>query len=288
MQWTAKLSRCLSSAVHPTWRRAVWLYGDEIDRDSRQGLLNVFCPTELGGLGLEAPPGLEVTFTSFQRQMAAMFLQRYKDLAKNSVRNRSYPCIPETWDVSLDGIQPDLLIVEETGETVELGTLPGCRYAVQEAAFVADWSASPVKFRGHLLLESKFGPPRKDTVLVKDLPRPDLLLNYQTTLSESCHPFKLQSVSAEDIRLAREFARNGRSVISDPRHFPYEFRVRVPAMPRLMCSFPLILYPTAEKDPDDVTEVDISLIGVPRKEDCELSLLACRGGLQALPGWAEQ
>ena len=82
-----------------------------------------------------------MTFTTFQRQMAAMFLQRYKDLAKNSVRNRSYPCIPETWDVSLDGIQADLLIVEETGETVELGTLPGCRYAVQEVAFVADWSA---------------------------------------------------------------------------------------------------------------------------------------------------
>ena len=54
MHWTAKLSRCLSSAVHPTWRRAVWLYGDEIDRDSRQGLLNVFCPAELGGLGIEA------------------------------------------------------------------------------------------------------------------------------------------------------------------------------------------------------------------------------------------
>ena len=55
------------------WRRAVWLYEEESQRDSQRGLLNIFTPTELGGLAVMAPPSLDVTFTTFQKQHGTSF-----------------------------------------------------------------------------------------------------------------------------------------------------------------------------------------------------------------------
>eukprot|EP00439_Symbiodinium_sp_Y106_P069794 s7_g12.t1 len=86
--WRRALDKCLSDPCNPerTWRRAVWLYGNEIARDSRERLLNCFAPAELGGLRISPPQGLDVVFTTFQCQLAAMYLQRYKHLAKASIR----------------------------------------------------------------------------------------------------------------------------------------------------------------------------------------------------------
>ena len=44
MHWTDKLETCLKGAKNPTrtWRRAVKFFGDEIARDTRRGLLNVY------------------------------------------------------------------------------------------------------------------------------------------------------------------------------------------------------------------------------------------------------
>ena len=74
----------LAANPERTWRTAALPYEFEIQRDSMSGLLNVSAPVELGGLGVLSPLGLPLAFTNFQKNLAAMYLQKYENLAHSS------------------------------------------------------------------------------------------------------------------------------------------------------------------------------------------------------------
>ena len=92
-------------------------------------------------------------------------------------------------------------------------------------------------------------------------------------------------MSSEDLRQTRDFARSSHSVSTEPRSFPYEFRVAVPAQQVERSSLPVSLA-RGQKESEDVGEIDISKVRISNKSDFELTSLSFveSGAVRALPG----
>jgi hypothetical protein len=76
---TANLQLILDEAINPerALRRFIHYNMESVKALTRNGNVNIFAACELGGLGVQAPPGLNPRFTPFQKQLAAFLAQQH-------------------------------------------------------------------------------------------------------------------------------------------------------------------------------------------------------------------
>jgi hypothetical protein len=73
LPWTSRWNRACASSASPEWtmRRFMCAYSSQIAATTHNGLISMFLPTHLGGLGLVQPEGWQAYRTGFQEQFGS-------------------------------------------------------------------------------------------------------------------------------------------------------------------------------------------------------------------------